>query len=68
MQEIETYAARNQNTAAQYIATRPIMDLYLEVGRHPGSRVLKRWWYQESIDLECIREEEQVAGMERYYG
>ena len=29
---------------AQFITTRPIMDLCLEAERRPGSRVAKRWW------------------------
>ena len=27
LHEVDTYASRNQNTFAQFIATRPIMDL-----------------------------------------
>ena len=42
LQEIETYVAHNQNTVAQYIATRPIIDLCLVEGRRPGARVLRR--------------------------
>ena len=29
LQEVETYVSRRQNTVAQFIVTRPIMDLYL---------------------------------------
>ena len=29
LQEVETYFSCRQNTVAQYIATRPIIDLYL---------------------------------------
>ena len=32
LQEIETYATYRQNTVAQYIATRPIMDLCMSLG------------------------------------
>ena len=44
LQEIETYIACRQNTVAQYIATRPIMDLCLVVERRPGVQVLRQWW------------------------
>ena len=30
LEEMETYISRHQNSAAQYIVTRPILDLYLE--------------------------------------
>ena len=39
LQEVETYISRRQNTVAQYIATRPIMDLCLVAKRRPGPRV-----------------------------
>ena len=39
LQDIETYATHRQNTVTKYIATRPIADLCLEVGRRPGVRV-----------------------------
>ena len=42
-QEVETYVSRRQNTVAQYIATRPIMDLFLAAKRRPGPRVAM-WW------------------------
>ena len=37
--ELETYIDCRQKTVAQYIATRPIMDLFLEEDRRPGARV-----------------------------
>ena len=40
---VETYVSRQQNTVAQYIATRPIMDLCLAAKRRPGPRVEMRW-------------------------
>ena len=42
LQEIETYIDRFQNTVAQCIATRPIMDLCLELGRRTRARVSNR--------------------------
>ena len=63
IQDIGTYVASCQNTVTQYIATRPIMDLCLVAGWHPWVQVLKRWWEQESIDLEGIWEVVGVAGV-----
>ena len=37
---------------AQYIATRPILDLCQRSARRPGARVSWRWWEQAVIDLE----------------
>ena len=51
MQEVETYVFRLQNTVAQYIATRPIMDLCLAAKRSSGLRVVMWWWEQEGLDL-----------------
>ena len=34
---------------AQFISTRPIIDLCLEVERHPGDRVAKRWWDKKEL-------------------
>ena len=47
--ELETYISRNSNTLDHYIATRPILDLCLEVDRRPGGRVMQRWWVQERV-------------------
>ena len=43
-QEAETYFYRFQNTMAQYITTRTIMDLCMAAERRPGPRVFMRWW------------------------
>ena len=37
---------------AQYIATRPILDLCEKASWRPGERVLQRWREQDGIDLE----------------
>ena len=55
LQEVETYVSRRQNTVAQYIATRLIMDLCLAAKRRPGPRVAMWWWKQEGMDLEGMR-------------
>ena len=43
-QEVETYVSCRQNMFAQFIATSPIIDLFLVVERRTVSRVAKRWW------------------------
>ena len=48
MQEVETYIDRHQNTATEFIATWPIMDLCLAAVRRPRVRFLKRWWKQDA--------------------
>ena len=37
---------------AQYIATRPILDLCARATQRLGTRVSRQWWEQEEIDLE----------------
>ena len=51
LEEIETYISRQHNTVAQYIATRPIMDLCLDMGRSMVSWAQKRWWEQQGLVL-----------------
>ena len=51
---MDTYVFHHPNTVAQYIATRPIMDLCLAAKRRPGLRVTIRWCEQEGLDLEGI--------------
>ena len=41
---------------AEYIATRPILDLYEQYVWNPGSWVSWRWWDQEVIYLEGEKE------------
>ena len=43
---------RRKNTVAQYIATRPILDLCERSARRPGARVSRRWWEHAVIELE----------------
>ena len=66
LQEVETYVPCCQNTVAQYIATRPIMDMYLVAKRRPGPRVAIRWWGKEGLDLggmrTAARDTEQTEG------
>ena len=62
MEELETYIARRQNMVAQYIATRPILDLCPEAERCPGARVAKRWWEQEGLSLAGAQEAAEAGG------
>ena len=51
LQEVETYVSRRQNTLAQYITTRPIMDLFLAAKQRRGPMVAMWGWEQEGLDL-----------------
>ena len=42
-EEVDNYVSRCQNKVAQFIATRPIMELCLAAERRQGSQVAKRW-------------------------
>ena len=55
-EEIRKAITRRQNTVAQYIATRPIMDLYERATQRRGARVSRRWWEKERIELEAAKE------------
>ena len=66
LEEMETYISSHQNTVAQYIATPPILDLFLDDDWRPISRVPKRWWDQKGLDFEGLREASVVEGY--WYG
>ena len=51
-QEIMTSINNRQNTVVQYIATRPLLDLYKGKKHIGGARVAMRWWDQKGIDWE----------------
>ena len=51
LQDMETYLSRQQNTVAQYIATRPIVELRLAAEICPGTRVSKQWWENEGLEF-----------------
>ena len=55
LEGIRKSITRRQNTVAQYIATRPILDLCKRATRRQGARVSRRWWDQAGIDLEGAR-------------
>ena len=48
---IGTYITRRQNTVAQYISKRPILDLCDKSDQRLGARVSRRRWEQDGIDL-----------------
>ena len=50
-----------QNTVAQFIATRPILDLCEMANRRPGARVHRRWWEQTRIDWKGSTERAEAA-------
>ena len=50
--DIQTSIQRRQNTVAQYIATRPLLDLCEGARPREGARVTLRWWEQSGIDWE----------------
>ena len=47
---------RRHHTIAQYIVTRPIMDICERATQREGARVSWRWWYQEGIYLKLAKE------------
>ena len=51
LKEVDTYVYLRQNTVVQFIVSRPIMDLCLEEEWRTGSRMAKRWWDQDGLDL-----------------
>ena len=54
--EIRKSITNRQNTVAQYIATRPIMDLCEGTTQRGGERVSRRWWDQKGINWETAKE------------
>ena len=52
---------RRQNTDAQYIAMRLILDLCERSTQRPGAKVSRRWWEQAGIDLEGAKKREAEA-------
>ena len=50
LKDIRTLINNRQNTVAQYIATRPLLDLCEGTNQIEGARVTRRWWDQKGID------------------
>ena len=61
MEEVEAYVLKRQNTAAQYIAMQLIINFCEDSLRWPWTRVSKRWWEQEGLDLVGVWEEAAAA-------
>ena len=47
--------SNRQNMVAQYIATRPLLDLCEKARAMEGARVPMRWWNQTGIDWEAAK-------------
>ena len=47
----------------QYIATRPILDLFDQANRRPGAQVSRRWWEQAGTYLEGAWKQAAVSAM-----
>ena len=58
---IRKYITRRHNTFAQYIATRPILNLCEQSARRPRARVSWRWWEQAGLDLEGAKKRAAAA-------
>ena len=50
--DIRTSIQRRNNTVAQYISTRPLLDLCVGARHGEEVRVTVRWWEQSGIDWE----------------
>ena len=51
---IERYISVRQNTLADHVATRPILDLCRETERLSGSSRLTLWWTQDLAERKNI--------------
>ena len=60
-EEVEACVLRRQNTAAQYIAMRPILDLCEETVHIQVMWVVKIWREQEVLDLVGIFEAKEAS-------
>ena len=62
--EIRTSITNRQNTVAQYIATRPLLDLCKRAKQRGGARVTRRWWDQKEIEWEKAKARVEETGSE----
>ena len=53
--DIRTLILKSQNTVAQYIATRPLLDLCEGARAREGAKVTLRWWNQAGINWETAK-------------
>ena len=56
--DVRTSIQRRQNTVAEYIYTRPLLDLCKGAQQREGARVALRWWEQSGIDWEKAKAKE----------
>ena len=61
LKEVETYVSRRHNKVTKFIENIPIIYLYLVAEQRPGSRVTKRLWEQDGLDVEGIRMADREA-------
>ena len=54
--EIRKSIMNRKNTVAEYIVTRPILDLCEQTTQRGGARVSRQWWDQKGIDWETAKE------------
>ena len=50
--DIRTLINNRQNTVAQYIATRTLLELCKGINQIGGARVSRMWWDQKGVDWE----------------
>ena len=62
--EVGKSILNRQNTVAQYIATRPLLDLCEGARARAGTRVPLRWWNQKGIDWETAKARREEEGEE----
>ena len=62
LNDVRTSINRRQNTVAQYIATRPLLDLCEGATQREGERVTLRWWGQTGIYWEKVKAREAETG------
>ena len=56
--DVQTSINRRQKSVAQYIATRPLLDLCEGAKHREGARVTLRWRYQSGINWEKAKAKE----------
>ena len=52
LEETGKYVLKGHNTVAQYILTRPFLDLCKYMVWMKGMLVANKWWEQEGLDLD----------------
>ena len=58
LNDVRTSINRRQNTVAQYIATRPLLDLCEGANQREGAQVTLIWWEQSGIDWKKAKAKE----------